>query len=162
LQIAGVIRIIGITGHGRREAIVDRPQLLRKVVEWLRAGYPNGVPQGDYIPLVALLRRQLSGEELDHVTAELIDDSLHQLEPISKIDAGVKITKVTDELPHEADIARVRELLFAGGWPFDDEPLADTLPPEPPRPPAAEQPPESTGPPEPDEDDGPDETGDSS
>jgi len=142
MQILEVVRIIG---HGRREAIVDRPQLLRKVVEWLRAGYPNGVPQGDYIPLVALLRRQLSGEELDHVTAELIDDSLHQLEPISKIDAGVKITKVTDELPNEADIARVRELLFAGGWPFDDEPLADTLPSESPRPPAAEQPPESAG-----------------
>ena len=78
---------------------MDRPQLLMKVVEWLRAGYPTGVPQGDYIPLVALLRRQLFDDELDQVTSDLIDDSLRHLEPISKIDAGVKITKVTDELP---------------------------------------------------------------
>ena len=106
---------------------MDRPQLLKKIVEWLRAGYPNGVPQGDYIPLVALLRRQLSADELDQVTGDLIDDSLQALEPISKIDAGVRITKVTEELPHEADIARVRQLLIAAGWPFDDEPLADTL-----------------------------------
>ena len=108
---------------------MDRPQLLMKVVEWLRAGYPNGVPQGDYIPLVALLRRQLSDDELDQVTSDLIDDSLRHLEPISKIDAGVKITKVTDELPHAVDIARVRQLLVVAGWPFDDEPLADTIPP---------------------------------
>ena len=108
---------------------MDRPQLLMKVVEWLRAGYPNGVPQGDYIPLVALLRRQLSDDELDQVTSDLIDDSLRHLEPISKIDAGVKITKVTDELPHAVDIARVRQLLVVAGWPFDDEPLADTITP---------------------------------
>ncbi len=108
---------------------MDRPQLLMKVVEWLWAGYPNGVPQGDYIPLVALLRRQLSDDELDQVTSDLIDDSLRHLEPISKIDAGVKITKVTDELPHAVDIARVRQLLVVAGWPFDDEPLADTITP---------------------------------
>ncbi len=108
---------------------MDRPQLLMKVVEWLRAGYPNGVPQGDYIPLVALLRRQLSDDELDQVTSDLIDDSLRHLEPISKIDAGVKITKVTDELPHAVDSARVRQLLVVAGWPFDDEPLADTITP---------------------------------
>lgn len=108
---------------------MDRPQLLMKVVEWLRAGYPNGVPQGDYIPLVALLRRQLSDDELDQVTSDLIDDSLRHLEPISKIDAGVTITKVTDELPHAVDIARVRQLLVVAGWPFDDEPLADTITP---------------------------------
>ncbi len=108
---------------------MDRPQLLMKVVEWLRAGYPNGVPQGDYIPLVALLRRQLFDDELDQVTSDLIDDSLRHLEPISKIDAGVKITKVTDELPHAVDIARVRQLLVVAGWPFDDEPLADTITP---------------------------------
>ena len=66
---------------------------------------------------------------LDQVTSDLIDDSLRHLEPISKIDAGVKITKVTDELPHAVDIARVRQLLVVAGWPFDDEPLADTITP---------------------------------
>ena len=102
---------------------MDRPQFLKRVVEWLRAGYPNGVPQDDYIPLVALLRRQLSDAEAESVSTDLIRESPPPPERISKIDAGVKITEITHELPHEADIARVRKHLEASGWPFDDEPL---------------------------------------
>ena len=55
-----------------RGETVDRPQFLKRVVEWLRAGYPNGVPQDDYIPLVALLRRQLSDAEAESVSTDLI------------------------------------------------------------------------------------------
>lgn len=99
-------------------------------MEWLRAGYPNGVPQGDYIPLVALLRRQLTDDEVDAVAAELVAESQVPEEPISKIDAGVKISKVTHAMPHEADIDRVRAHLEAAGWPFDDSPLADETGPE--------------------------------
>ncbi|MGV9712240.1 DUF3349 domain-containing protein [Gordonia sp. NPDC003424] len=102
---------------------MDRPQFLRRIVDWLRAGYPNGVPQEDYIPLVAILRRQLSEDEVQEVSAELIAESAPPPEPISKIDAGVKITKVTHELPHDDDVARVRAHLEAAGWPFDDAPL---------------------------------------
>ncbi|GAC67962.1 DUF3349 domain-containing protein [Gordonia soli] len=99
---------------------MDRPQFLRRIVDWLRAGYPNGVPQDDFIPLVALLRRQLSDDEVQSVSAELIEESDPPPEPISRIDAGVKITKVTDELPSDADIARIRAHLESVGWPFDD------------------------------------------
>ena len=41
------------------------------------------------------------------------------------IDAAVKITHYTHELPHEDDIARVRAHLVARGWPFSDEPDPD-------------------------------------
>lgn len=112
---------------------MDRPQFLKRVVAWLRAGYPNGVPTDDYIPLVALLRRQLSDEEAETVSADLIRESSATPPPpeaISKIDAGVKITEITHELPHEADIERVRRHLEASGWPFNDDPL----PPYPPGP----------------------------
>ncbi|WP_162562002.1 DUF3349 domain-containing protein, partial [Mycolicibacterium brumae] len=30
------------------------------VLDWLRAGYPNGVPPKDYFPLLALLTRTLT------------------------------------------------------------------------------------------------------
>ena len=102
--------------------MVDR-RLLRRIVEWLRAGYPDGVPQGDYIPLVAILRRQLTDDEVAEVAAELVEITDVPTEPISKIDAAVLISKVTHEMPHEADIARVQELLEAAGWPFNDTPL---------------------------------------
>ena len=38
--------------------------VLAKIVGFLRAGYPEGVPDGDYIPLVALLRRRLSDDDV--------------------------------------------------------------------------------------------------
>ncbi|WP_439032425.1 DUF3349 domain-containing protein [Gordonia terrae] len=106
--------------------MVERLQFLKRVVDWLRAGYPNGVPQEDFVPLFALLRRQLSEEEARSVSADLISEQGSRpppVEPISKIDAAVKITAITQDLPYEADIDRVRRHLEASGWPFDDEPL---------------------------------------
>ena len=102
---------------------MDRPQFLARIVEWLRAGYPDGVPQGDYIPLVALLRRQLTEDEVRRVSDDLIAETPETPGVISKIDAGVKITKVTQELPHEDDVTRVLTLLESAGWPFDLHPL---------------------------------------
>jgi len=109
--------------------------LLASVIRWLRTGYPNGVPADDYIPLVAILRRQLSDDEVTEVATTLAADAVSAADPqattavitdvpeISRIDAGVEINKVTDELPSENDLARVRSVLVSAGWPFDDEPL---------------------------------------
>lgn len=93
------------------------PPLLRTIVGWLRAGYPEGVPEGDYIPLLALLTRRLSDEEVDQVTAELINAG--DL-PISKTDIQVLITKITNEMPNDSDVTRVRSRLHAGGMPVID------------------------------------------
>ena len=109
---------------------MDRPQFLQRVIEWLRAGYPDGVPQGDYIPLVALLRRQLSDGEVAQVADALITDAPANGDPISKVDAAVKIIEITQEMPHEDDIARVRDHLEAAGWPFDDSPLTPPAAPD--------------------------------
>jgi hypothetical protein len=90
---------------------------LASVVSWLRAGYPDGVPESDYIPLLAVLARRLSPEEVELVTDELGRSG--QL-PIDNIDIGTFITKVTNELPREADVERVRARLLRGGWPLAD------------------------------------------
>ena len=93
------------------------PTFLASVVGWLRAGYPEGVPESDYIPLVAVLARRLSPEEVQTVTDELGRSG--QL-PIDNIDIGTLITKITNELPREADVVRVRARLAHGGWPLAD------------------------------------------
>lgn len=36
--------------------------VLNRVLGFLRAGYPDGVPTNDYVPLLALLRRRLTEE----------------------------------------------------------------------------------------------------
>ncbi|MEV6773571.1 DUF3349 domain-containing protein [Nocardia sp. NPDC051030] len=90
---------------------------LGKVVEWLRAGYPQGVPDTDYVPLVALLARRLSEDDVRQIAAALVQQGSL---PADKADVGVIITQLTDEMPREADLARVRAQLRAGGWPIDD------------------------------------------
>ncbi|HEY5821759.1 MAG TPA: DUF3349 domain-containing protein [Propionibacteriaceae bacterium] len=87
------------------------------VIGWLRAGYPEGIPEADYIPLVAVLARRLSTDQIREITGELV--RMGSL-PIDNIDIGTVITKVTNELPREEDVTRVRSKLALGGWPLAD------------------------------------------
>lgn len=88
-----------------------------RVLAFLRAGYPDGVPRTDYVPLVALLRRRLSDDETVQVASELV--AAGQM-PIDGTDIRVAITKLTDELPSAEDTGRVRQRLVAAGWPVHD------------------------------------------
>ena len=97
-----------------------RPSKLQAVVGWLRAGYPEGVPDQDYVPLLALMRRRLSDQEITLVVDLLLQDG----DPhFGDTDIAVLITKVTNELPAESDIARVRDRLAAAGWLEGPDPL---------------------------------------
>ncbi len=90
-------------------------RFLSSVVAWLRAGYPEGIPATDYFPVLALLSRRLSNDEVAAVARELIDRG-----DFDHVDIGVLITRLTDELPAPDDIERVRERLAAKGWPLAD------------------------------------------
>ena len=87
------------------------------VVGWLRAGYPNGVPEADYVPLLAVLTRRLSSDEVLTVARELMESGGL---PVDDVDIGTMITKISDELPREEDVSRVRTRLALGGWPLAD------------------------------------------
>ena len=87
---------------------------LTSIVSWLRAGYPDGVPDVDYIPLFALLGTQLSEADAQAIAAELAASSdLATAETIRKA-----IGTVTHDKPLDMDVARVRARLAAGGWPL--------------------------------------------
>ena len=88
---------------------------LAKVVAWLNAGYPEGVPGPDRVPLLALLSRRLTADEVKIVAKELLARG-----EFDNVDIGVMITQITDELPAPEDIERVRNRLAAKGWPLDD------------------------------------------
>jgi hypothetical protein len=88
---------------------------LTKIVSWIKAGYPEGVPKPDQVPLFALLRRRLSDEEVKAVAQALIDRG-----EFDHVDIGVLITQITDGLPAPDDVDRVRAKLSAYGWPLDD------------------------------------------
>jgi hypothetical protein len=88
---------------------------LTKIVAWLQAGYPDGIPAKDRVPLMALLSRRLTNDETKSVAKALINRG-----EFDHVDIGVLITHITDELPRDEDVERVRARLAAKGWPLDD------------------------------------------
>jgi hypothetical protein len=90
-------------------------RFLTSIIEWLRAGYPEGIPPTDYFPVLALLSRRLSNDEVKVVAREVMQHG-----DFDDVDIGVLITQITDQLPSPEDIERVRARLAAKGWPLDD------------------------------------------
>ncbi|MDX6319774.1 MAG: hypothetical protein QOD35_3174 [Nocardioidaceae bacterium] len=101
---------VELNGNGARTGLVTR------VVEWLRSEYPTGLPERDYIPLLALLRRRLSDEEVSEISRLLLREAV---QPGDRVGIGSAIAQVTSELPSEEDIERVRAHLVAHGWPVE-------------------------------------------
>jgi hypothetical protein len=90
-------------------------RFLTSIVAWLRAGYPDGIPPTDYFPVLALLSRRLSNDEVKEVARDLV----HR-DGFDDVDIGVLITQMTDQLPSPEDVERVRGRLAAKGWPLDN------------------------------------------
>jgi len=82
-----------------------------RAVAFLRAGYPAGAPARGYVPLLALLPRRVSEDEIAAITAEL---ATRKGRPIGLADMGVEISRVTHEMPSLDDIRRVQDRL--AGW----------------------------------------------
>jgi len=95
--------------------------LLHSILDWLRAGYPQGVPGPDRVPLLALLRatpltQDQIKEVVRHITADgstaLADGTIGE----DEIAAFIK-----DVSPHDAgpeNVQRVAAKLAAAGWPL--------------------------------------------
>jgi hypothetical protein len=92
-------------------------RLLARIVAYLRSGYPGGVPANDYIPLLALLRRRLSDDEVLAVATELMSTAPTAIEGT---DVRVAITRLTDGLPSAEGTGRVERRLISAGWPVTD------------------------------------------
>ena len=100
----------------------SRSNFLTRSVEWLRAGYPTGVPRQDYIALLGVLRRKLSEEEIRQIAKALAEQSLLSDDPISGDDIEQMISDSMLQEATPADVARVSAHLAAGGWPLVDPP----------------------------------------
>jgi Protein of unknown function (DUF3349) len=83
---------------------------LAAVVTFLRAGHPSGTPVLGHIPLLALLPRRVSDDEITTIATKLIAPKRRS---IDNIDVGVEITRVTDEMPSTDDVERIQRRLDA-------------------------------------------------
>ena len=88
---------------------------LARIVAWITAGYPEGVPGPDRVPLFALMKQRLTDDEVKAVATELMNRG-----EFDHVDIGLLITQITDDLPAPEDVERVRARLAARGWPLDD------------------------------------------
>ena len=97
---------------------VTTTSLLASILNWLRAGYPEGVPGPDRVPLLALLRStELSDEQVKEIvrnitTTEPADHAVDHDE-IAEFIADVTHHGASDE-----DIRRIAARLAAAGWPL--------------------------------------------
>ena len=92
----------------------------QSVLDWLRAGYPDGIPPQDYAPILGVLRRRLTSEEILAITDGLAGQSLGSVDPISRHDIEAMIEQTVYQRADDVDVARVTERLAAGGWPLAD------------------------------------------
>jgi Protein of unknown function (DUF3349) len=86
------------------------------VIRWLQAGYPEGVPGPDRVPLLALLRSTpLSEDEITEVV-DAIDEEVE-----GPVDRDVIADFISDMTQYDAgpeNVARVAARLAAAGWPL--------------------------------------------
>lgn len=87
---------------------------LAKILDWLRAGYPQGIPQSDYVALMGILHRSLTEQEVEQVALDLhagdggIDSSI----PVERIREALR-REVRQE-PSAEDVERVMARIDAG------------------------------------------------
>jgi hypothetical protein len=100
-----------------------RSNFLVRTVEWLRAGYPAGVPRQDYVTLLGLLRRKLTDTEVRQIAQDLAEVAQNNADPINRQDVEQMINDAVLQPASAEDVARVSARLAAGGWPLADPPI---------------------------------------
>ena len=89
---------------------------LARIVNWLREGYPGGVPDHDYVPLLALLERRLTRSEVKKIAKAL---RRADVSPAGPSDIAAAISAHTHADPSDNDLRRVRDQLSKKGWPVE-------------------------------------------
>lgn len=92
------------------------PTVLQKVLDWLHAGYPKGVPQQDYYPLLAFLTRGLTTDEVVEVVSAAQADLTHPLHLPTSDEVREAIETVTNSPVLEQDVRRIEDHFRDIGW----------------------------------------------
>ncbi|MGE2732301.1 DUF3349 domain-containing protein [Mycolicibacterium vaccae] len=86
------------------------------VLTWLHEGYPHGVPRQDYFPLLALLSRTLTEEEVVKVAQTVLKGNDSDSVTPQEIRAAIHI--VTAKEPNPEEVHQVAARLASVGWPL--------------------------------------------
>ena len=89
------------------------------VLDWLHEGYPAGVPPKDYFPLLALLLRSLSEDEVVAAAQTVLKQSNGD-EPVTEAQIREAIAEVISKDPNPEEINQVAGRLASVGWPLEN------------------------------------------
>ena len=90
-----------------------------QVLDWLHQGYPQGVPPKDYFPLLALLLRSLSEEEVVTAAATVLKGSDFD-SPVTVDQIREAVRQVIEKDPNSEEINQVAGRLASVGWPLEN------------------------------------------
>ncbi|MBV9512620.1 MAG: DUF3349 domain-containing protein [Mycobacteriaceae bacterium] len=95
----------------------ERQNFFECVLHWLNAGYPQGVPEKDYFPLLALLKRTLSEDEVVQAALSILKNGDSDT-PVTDEQIREAIRDVTEHEPNPEQMNQVASRLASVGWPL--------------------------------------------
>jgi len=96
--------------------MTENKSLFDCVVGWLNAGYPQGVPPKDYFPLLALLKRSLTDEEVVKAAQSILKST--DSETVTEDEIRSAIHDLIEKEPNPEEIHQVASRLASVGWPL--------------------------------------------
>jgi hypothetical protein len=95
--------------------MTENRTVLDNVLGWLHEGYPEGVPQKDYFPLLALLKRSLTEEEVVKAAQSILKSS--NSDTVTESEIREAVHAVIEKEPNPEEIHQVASRLASVGWP---------------------------------------------
>ncbi|BBZ26617.1 hypothetical protein MMAD_09120 [Mycolicibacterium madagascariense] len=94
----------------------ETKSIFENVVNWLNAGYPEGVPPKDYFPLLALLKRSLSEDDVVKAAQTVLKAA--DSDAVTEDEIRAAIHQTTAKEPNPEEIHQVASRLASVGWPL--------------------------------------------
>ncbi len=99
--------------------MTENQTVLDNVLGWLHKGYPEGVPPKDYFPLLALLKRSLTEEEVIRAAQWILKSN--DSDVVTEDEIRKAVAAVIDKEPNPEEIHQVAARLASVGWPLASE-----------------------------------------
>ena len=96
--------------------MTENHTVLDNVLRWLHDGYPEGVPPKDYIPLLALLKRSLTEEEVVRAAQSIL--KANDSDSVTEDEIRTAVRSVIEKEPNPEEIHQVAARLASVGWPL--------------------------------------------
>jgi hypothetical protein len=100
-------------------AVEHHDGFVDNVVGWLHDGYPHGVPPKDYFPLLALLMRTLTEDEVVKAARTIVRQTGVDT-PVTAEQIRAAIHEVTEKEPNPEEVHQVAARLASVGWPLEN------------------------------------------